>query len=58
MEFSPASLKPNGASTLLYFSTKSVGRLKEKKSDIKLLPFESGIEIYYSIVFLKIQNAP
>jgi hypothetical protein len=43
---------------LLYFSTKSVGRLKEKKSDIKLLPFESGIEIYYSIVFLETQNAP
>jgi hypothetical protein len=33
-EFPPASTNPKGLSADLYFSTKSSGNLKEKKSDI------------------------
>jgi hypothetical protein len=57
MEFSPASLKPNGASTVVYFSTKSTGSLNEKKSDIRIVPFLIELDVYYSTVFLKKQNA-
>jgi hypothetical protein len=49
-EFSAASLKPKGLSTFLYFSTKSSGSLKLKKSDMYYRPFKNGLSVKYSRV--------